>query len=565
MVTLAIAALLCGCTSTGTPRLRESVAPEAQETVFPAARAARSAEVLQDARGLLEVGSPQALRDMLTMIEDAGLSQSEYGRMMNAVAMLIIDRMYPDAGITHGDTSPPAHLPYAKILNDVAEGKWTPPPGDSTDYLTNVLPCFVLTNSAAADMNNAALFFLQKARRINPSGVLAVYFSALIYERTGRLPEARALYDEAITLSKAECYPAFLGIARILARSNRYDEAIALLLELTRLYPDNIAARRHLANSYIAESAWDKADAVIAAALANNYRNPEFLLMQALVFIELGRYNQAQLPLDTYTLAGGLETNRQYLFLRARLAWEGNRSRAVASTQLRAILAAAPHDLEAQVYLTRLLLGANQAGFQEEGRQMLDQLLLQPSPGPEIIQLALDDAITRGAWAEADGYLEKMLSGTPSLSGLRSAVNIKTGLGDHAAALSFARKAAEVFPDDEDARLNLIGMLAKSDVRAERDEGASMINTALLTLKNAVTRSRAYFYRSILRASEEDAINDLRTSLLEDPRNVDALLGLITIYDKRKDSRRATFYLQQALVLAPNDPEVNRLRLLYDR
>jgi Tfp pilus assembly protein PilF len=560
-----IAALLCGCASTSTPLLQESAVPETQETVSPAGRAARAAEVLQEARGLLEIGSPQSLRDMLTMIEEFGLSQSEYGRMMNAIAALIIDRIYPDAGITHGEANPPAHLSYAKILSDVAERKWSPPPSDSTDYLTNVLPCFVLTNSTTADMNNAALFFLQKARRLNPSGVLAIYFSAVIFERTGRLAEARALYDEAVTLSKAECYPAFLGIARILARSNKYDEAITLLLDLTQLYPDNIAARRQLANSYIAEKEWDKADAVIAAVLSNNYRNPEFLLMQALVFIELGRYNQAQLPLDTYVLAGGLETNRQYLFLRARLAWEGNRSRAVAATQLRAILAAAPNDLEAQVYFARLLLGATQAAFKEEGRQMLNQLLLQPSPGPEIIQLALDDAITRGAWTEADGYLEKMLNGTPSLSNLRSAINIKSGLGDHAAALSFARNATEAFPDDEDVRINLIGMLAESDLRAERDEGASMINTALPALKNAVARSRAYFYRSLLRSNEEDAINDLRTSLLEDPRNVDALLGLITIYDKRKDSRRVTFYLQQALVLAPDDPEVNRLRLLYER
>jgi Tfp pilus assembly protein PilF len=564
---LGIVVSLCGCVSTGTPRLPESVVPETRDVpaVSSTARTARAAEILQDARSLLEIGSPQSLRDALTMIEENGLSQSEYGRMMNAVAALIIDRIYPDASITHGETNPPAHLSYAKILSDVADGKWTPPPGDSTDYLTNVLPCFVLTNNSTADITNAALFFLQKARRLNPSGVLAVYFSAVIFERTGRLAEAHELYDQAVTLSKAECYPAFLGITRILARSNKYDEAITLLLELTRLYPDNIAARRQLANSYIAEREWDKADAIIATVLSNNYRNPEFLLMQALVFIELGRHNQAQLPLDTYVLAGGVETNRQYLFLRARLAWEGNRSRAVAATQLRAILAATPDDLEAQVYFTRLLLGATQATFKEEGRQMLNQLLLQPSPGPEIIQLALDDAITRGAWTEADGYLEKMLNGTPSLSSLRSAINVKNGLGDHAAALSFARNAAEAFPDDEDAQLNLIGMLAESNLRAERDEGASMINTALPALKNAAARSRAHFYRSRLRTSEEDAINDLRTSLLEDPRNVDALLGLITIYDKRKDSRRVTFYLQQALVLAPNDPEVNRLRLLYER
>jgi tetratricopeptide (TPR) repeat protein len=559
-----IAAVFCGCASTNAPRPPEPVVAETQESA-QAARSSRAAEVLHEVRGLLEIGSPPSLRDALALIERHGLAQSEYGRMLNAVAAMMIDRIYPDAEVKHGEVSPPAHLPYAKILNDLTEGKWVPPPADSTDYLTNVLPCAVLLSTAAPDVNNAALHFLQKAHQINPEGVLAVYFSAIVHERTGRLIEARQLYEEAIMRSSAECYPAFLGIARLLARLNKHDEAIALLLELARLYPDNIAARRQLANSYIAAGEWDNADSVIAEVLSRNYRNPEFLLMQTRVFIELERYTQAQLPLDTYVPAGGPETNRQYLFLRARLAWEGNRSRAVAGTQLRAILAAAPNDIEAQIYFTRLLLGANQDTYKAEGRQMLDQLLKQPSPSPEIIQLALDDAIAHGAWTDADNYLALILSGTPTLPGLQSAVLVKNNLGDHAAALAFARNAVETFPDNEDVRLDLIGMLVESGVRTVRDEGALMINTALPTLKTAAALSRAYFYRSRLRTNEEDAITDLRTSLLEDPRNVDALLGLIAIYARRSDTRRITFYLQQALVLAPDNPEVNRLRLLYER
>jgi Tfp pilus assembly protein PilF len=560
---LLAAALVCGCATNHTPEPARTETPESASGTAP--RSTRAAEVLQEARGLLEIGSPPSLRDALALIEGRGLSQSEYGRMLNAVAAMILDRIYPDINIAHEEVSPPAHLAYAKIINDVSERKWVPPPSDSTDYLTNVLPCVILLGNTVTETNNTALFFLQKARRINPAGVLAVYLTAVVYERTGRLLEARQLYDEAVSLSNAECYPAFLGIARILARSNRHDDAIALLLELARLYPDNIAARRQLANSYIAAEDWDKADTAIAEVLSRNYRNPEFLLMQTRVFIELGRYNQAQLPLDSYIASGGQETNRQYLFLRARLAWEGNRSRAVASTQLRAILAATPNDVEAQVYLTRLYLGANQDTYKAEGRQMLDRLLKQPAPGPEIIQLALDDAIARSAWAEADAYLETMLGGTPSLSSLQRAVLVKNGLGDHAAALGFARNAVEAFPDNENARLELIGMLAESGLRPEREDAALMINTAIPTLKTAAARSRAYFYRSRLRANEEDAVTDLRTSLLEDPRNVNALLGLITIYGRRSDIRRVTFYLQQALVLAPDNPEVNRLRLLYEQ
>lgn len=527
--------------------------------------AATSAEILKEAQGLLEIGSPGSLRNALALLEGRSLLQSEYGRTMNAVAALLMDWIYPDAGGTHGDVNPPLQHAYTKIIADVQKGTWTTPPAGSTDYLTNLLPCVVLMTNTTADVNNAVLPFLEKARQINPKGVLAAYFSALVCERSGRLLDARRLYDEAVTLSNGECYPAFLGIARILARAGRHEDAIALLTETARLYPDNIASRRQLAVSYIAAGEWKKADEVVAAVLARNSRNPEFLLMQARVFIELGRYNQVPLPLDTYIPAGGSGTNRQYLFLRARLAWEGNRSRSAAVVPLRTILAANPNDVEARIYLTRLLLGSSQAAFKTEGRQLLARLLAEPFPSPEIFQLALEDAIAREAWMEADGYLTEILKEPLSLSRLKNAVIVKNGMGDRAAALGFARDAAALFPDDENTRLDLIGMLVDSEENAERDEGKAMIDTALSILKTAVARSRAHYYRSRLRANDEDAVNDLRASLLEDPRNVAALLGLIAIYDKRKDTRRVTFYLQQAFVLAPDNPEVTRLRLLYER
>jgi Tfp pilus assembly protein PilF len=565
-------ALTASCASMRPPDLPSP--PEPMVTPVPAETAAdtspqterymTAAEMLQETRGLLEIGSPQSLRAALALIEGRGLSQSEYGRMMNAIAALIIDRIYSDAGITHGPVDSPLHLSFTRIISDVEKGVWTPPPADSSDYLSNVLPCVILMTNASADVNNAALPFLQKARRLNRKGVLAVYFSGLIYERMGRLFDARQLYDEAVTLSGAECYPAFLGIARILARSDKHNEAISLLLDLVRLYPDNLAARRQLANSYIGAGEWANADSVIAAVLSRDYRNPEFLLMQARVSIELGRYNQAQLPLDTYIPAGGNGTNRQYLFLRARLAWEGNRSRSTATAQLRAILAVTPDDSDTQIYLARLLLGATQAAFKMEGRQMLERLLSQPPLTQAVLQLALDDAISRQLWAEADAYLQEILKEEPpTLASLKNAVLVKTGLGDRAAALGFSRTAAAAFPADENTRMDLAGILVESSVQEERDEGGRMIDAVLPELKNASERSRAHYYRSRLRANDEDAINDLRSSLLEDPRNVNALLGLIAIYDKRKDTRRVTFYLQQALVLAPENTEVDRLRRIY--
>jgi Tfp pilus assembly protein PilF len=58
-------------------------------------------------------------------------------------------------------------------------------------------------------------------------------------------------------------------------------------------------------------------------------------------------------------------------------------------------------------------------------------------------------------------------------------------------------------------------------------------------------------------------MGDLRSSLFEDPRNLDALVAMLEIYSSRKDERRAVYYLKQALAIAPENPVLQRYREEY--
>jgi cytochrome c-type biogenesis protein CcmH/NrfG len=58
-------------------------------------------------------------------------------------------------------------------------------------------------------------------------------------------------------------------------------------------------------------------------------------------------------------------------------------------------------------------------------------------------------------------------------------------------------------------------------------------------------------------------MNDLRSSLFEDPRNLNALIAMFEIYRRRRDDNRAVFYLKQALALAPDNPQVKRYASEY--
>jgi hypothetical protein len=58
-------------------------------------------------------------------------------------------------------------------------------------------------------------------------------------------------------------------------------------------------------------------------------------------------------------------------------------------------------------------------------------------------------------------------------------------------------------------------------------------------------------------------MNDLRSSLFEDPRNLNALLAIFEIYHRRRDERRAVYYLKQALAIAPDNPQLKRYERDY--
>ena len=75
------------------------------------------------------------------------------------------------------------------------------------------------------------------------------YYSALDHYAEGRLPEAIADYEAAIT-----CDPTFLdamhGLARALQDSEAFDKAIAVALRITELDPDDVLAHTSLSILY---------------------------------------------------------------------------------------------------------------------------------------------------------------------------------------------------------------------------------------------------------------------------------------------------------------------------
>jgi tetratricopeptide (TPR) repeat protein len=310
--------------------------------------------VADEIRSLVESGVPSSLVKALGLIDSRNLKDGDFGRIMAAISITLLQRLYPDVRVIFSPADPPRTHGYTRILQEAEKKIYYAPPRNSQDYLELVLPFLALLDESREDRLLDALPDLKRAWELNHRGVLAPYFTGLVYERIGQWEKAVEQYNKAYAISE-EFYPAVLGLARFLNFNGEVQEEIQLLERMVVRYPaDNVSIKRQLALAYYNNRDWSRAEPAIAELLQRNSRDGQFILMQAHLLVEQGRFGQAQAPLDLYSVID--PNNRLYLFLRARVQAEGYRNRDGALNYLRTILRAFPDDEEVSVYAAQFLM-----------------------------------------------------------------------------------------------------------------------------------------------------------------------------------------------------------------
>ena len=106
------------------------------------------------------------------------------------------------------------------------------------------------------------------------------------------------------------------------------------------------------------------------------------------------------------------------------------------------------------------------------------------------------------------------------------------------------------------------------DMARKHEENFGMATTAIIVYVNKgkayignIGDSRVYLYRNgdYLQLTEEKSLADLRSSLIANPRNSDALFRLYELYYAKQDYRKAQYYLRQVVAINPNDSSVRKL------
>jgi len=496
----------------------------------------------------------------LELIRTRELSGIDFGRMMNGINAILIRTVYPDSSARLPTVDLPQTYNYTRIIREAERGNYIKPSETSSDFFEHILPSIAINAQTAEGVYQDALRDLNKAGELRPASVLPPYFRGIVNEYAGMYAQAEAAYRIAYAIS-GECYPALAGIARVTMLAGKTAEAAALYSDLVIRYPDNMNLKRQLAVSYYQNRDWSRALPAVDEILQSAPRDGEFLLMKAHILIEQGQYSQANAPLDVYSAINS--NNRSYLFLRARVQAEGNRNRDSALNYLRSIIRNNPNDTEALIYAARLLMESSRASDQSEGMEMLARLRQTAGSSIEVLSLSLRDAVRREAWQDAQSFLNRILQTRRTVQDLTDGYYVERGLGNNARALSYARELYD--RDSSNTEYILIYISALID-NARRDEASRLIESRLAAAGGsgaAGTRSRLYFLRSRIQGNEEAALSELRSSLFEDPRNLDALIAIFEIYHNRREERRAVYYLRQALAIAPDHPRLKRYENEY--
>lgn len=257
-----------------------------------------------------------------------------------------------------------------------------------------------------------------------------------VYERLGRLDEARQRYEESLRLNPSSPLVHY-NLGLMLVRSGQFEQALAPLREAVRLQPKFETARCMLATALVKRGRLDEAQDEAEAALRLNPASPDAHHVLGLVRLGRGRLQEALSSFET-------------------------------------ALREQPEFSEAEMNLSLTLIKLGRYGEVEP--HLRRALQLAPDPATVHFNLALGMAAA-GRFEEAARNYRKTLELKPDHA--EAHLNLGILLGQSGAlpeSLQQLRTAASLLPESPEAHLNLGIALALS---GETADAISEYGTAL--------------------------------------------------------------------------------------
>lgn len=505
-----------------------------------------------------EIGSPSSINRGLNKMRKAAIEYSESEKVLYNIASKIMTVVWSkEPALTDvpalSNVSATGNN-YLAVIESAKSGIFENKKGDK-DFFMTVLPAIaVLSSSSGSSYYADAEAALAAGLKIKPDSVLCNYLLGRLYEKQKQYEKAIACFDRA-TENGTVVFEVLYEKVSCLAELGRYDAAINILDRLVIQFPSDVQVLKLYANATLMMGDFSKAELYASQVLQQNPSDLEFVLFRAKIFVETGEYLKASSLLDVY--AKSFPTQHEYLLLRAKLQKEWNKNLTVSIATIEKALALYPDDVDIILYAAQL---ASESGSRVSGKTggELAEIILKDDPDNiKGLQFSVQSMYNEGRYAEAYAVSKKLMA---EKSVPQSAVLMHTkvclALRYNDEAWKYAASLYEKHSDN----VEIIQYYIEVMIKTGRTQSASKLISSLLSgTPSAVLKSFLFYERSFLTSNEGTMLSDLRSSLIANPRNSDALFRMYQIYYGRKDYRKAQYYLKQVVSLNPNDEKYLRL------
>ena len=497
-------------------------------------------------------GSPDSLRDAMALMRQKGSEYEEYEKVLAAVSAEIMKLVWPSEKITWDIPVITEDNPYTGAISSVRQGVFDSSTGN-VDFLATLLPALVIVNNVSdISVYEPCENAIKAALEIQSDSVLANYLMAVLYEKKRNFENAekylKLAYDGSPKTTEIN-----LAYSRILRTNGNLTEASKVLNTIDSTVNDLAVLKQ---NAYIAFDAkdYDAAELYVARVLQQTPNDLEFLLFRAKILVEKKDYIHAVSLLDVYARQDN--TSIDYLVLRARVQLDWSKNTIAASETVEKALQMYPDNVDALMFAARISSETDSPVAGKYADELAARVLEKKPGNQEAMTYALDGLIHRENWKEAYTASRNLISlGNVSPAVVEKYVNVCIKLGKNGEAYDYAKASYDANPSDELLLQSYI--LAYSKV-GNRDAVVKYIDS-LMNNASPKVKSYLYYRRSYLQLTEEKALADLRSSLIANPRNSDALFRLYELYYAKQDYRKAQYYLRQVVAINPNDSSFKKL------
>lgn len=501
----------------------------------------------------IEIGSLSSLRLATAKLRRPDMNYSEDESVLLYTATSMLEILWPDEKINWTVPEVSSQAPYVAAIESARKGVYDFS-SPNNDCLSCALPSLLLITVPPVNNYYAeAEENLKAALEFNKDSVFVPYLLALLYNRTNRYEKTVQVLTPVYEIEKS--LPLILVYADALLKSENYSKAFAVCMENIQLFPMSVELIRFSAEAAFYQEKFDLADQYINQALQRQPENKEYILFRVRVLLALEEYMKASSLLDMYSRID--KTSKNYLLLRATLQSQWNKNIASASNTLRDALERYPNDRDVLLEAAALASSGGQKIGNLSASQMIDMVLAEDPNNSRAIGIFITEEMKKENWNSAYDASSKLISsGQINPDILVPHVDICVALGKNQECEKAIKDLEKILGENASP---VIESKIKWYIAQGKNANASELITQLLPGADNKTKSKLYYERSRIAANEDEKLDDLRSSLAENPRNQNALFDLYELYFRKKDYRKAQYYLNQVVSLNPTDSKLLQL------